>query len=158
MENMYNSYTTLKLMDSLIKPILLYASDFWGCLKLPKNNPIENLHMMMCKQILGVQKQTSNIGVLLEIGRNPLCICAVKFSVKNWERIRLGIGNEVLIGAYREDEVSWDSSIRRLLESNGMLNFYVDNPISEFPFIYKRIYQRLYDNFLETSLRTILVS
>ena len=158
MENMYNSYTTLKLMDSLIKPILLYASDFWGCLKLPKNNPIENLHMMMCKQILGVQKQTSNIGVLLEIGRNPLCIYAVRFSVKNWERIRLGIGNEVLIGAYREDEVSWDSSIRRLLESNGMLNFYVDNPISEFPFIYKRIYQRLYDNFLETSLRTILVS
>ena len=50
--------------------------------------------MMMCEHILGVQKQTSNTGVLLEIGRNPLCICAVKFSVKNWERIRLGIGFE----------------------------------------------------------------
>ena len=34
----------LSLVDSLIKPILLYASDFWGCLKLPQNNPIENLH------------------------------------------------------------------------------------------------------------------
>ena len=147
--------TTLKLMDSLIKPILLYASDFWGCLKLPKNNPIENLHMMMCKHILGVQKQTSNTGVLLEIGRNPLCICAVKFSVKNWERIRLGIGNEVLIGAYKEGILSWDSSIRRLLESNGMLNFYADNPMLEFPFIYKKVYQRLYDNFIETSFGAI---
>ena len=27
---------TLHLFDSLIKPILLYGSDFWGCLKLPK--------------------------------------------------------------------------------------------------------------------------
>ena len=27
--------TTLSLIDCLIKPILLYASDFWGCMKLP---------------------------------------------------------------------------------------------------------------------------
>ena len=57
---------TLTLIDSLIKPILLYASDFWGSLKLPQNNRIENLHMMMLKQLLGVQKQTSNTGTLLE--------------------------------------------------------------------------------------------
>ena len=90
---------TLTLVDSLIKPILLYASDFWGCLKLPKNNPIENLHIMMCKQILGVQTQTTNIGVLLELGRIPLSISAVKFALKNWERIRLGQGNEILTDA-----------------------------------------------------------
>ena len=36
--------TTLTLVDAMIKPILLYNSDFWGCMKLPKNNPIENLH------------------------------------------------------------------------------------------------------------------
>ena len=49
----------------MVKPILLYASDFWGCLKLPKNNPIERLHNMFCKQLLGVQKQTNTIGILL---------------------------------------------------------------------------------------------
>ena len=27
--------------NHMVKPILLCASDFWGCLKLPKNNPIE---------------------------------------------------------------------------------------------------------------------
>ena len=58
----------------------------------------------MCKQILGVQKQTTNIGVLLEIERTPLSIFAA----------------EVLIEAYKEGAVSWDSS-----------------------FIFKRIYQRL---------------
>ena len=75
--------TTLSLVDALIKPILLYVSYFWGCMKLPKCNPIENLHMMMCKQILGVQKQTTNIGVLLELGRTPMYLYAAKFAVKN---------------------------------------------------------------------------
>ena len=73
---------SIKLFDSLVKPILLYASDFWGILKLPKNNPIENLHQKCCKQILGVQKQTSNIGVLLELGLVPLSIYAKKTRLK----------------------------------------------------------------------------
>ena len=32
-------------MLNRLEPILLYASDFWGCLKIPINNPIENFHM-----------------------------------------------------------------------------------------------------------------
>ena len=145
----------LDLVDSLVKPILLYASDFWGCLKLPKNNPIENMHMTMCKQILGVQKQTTNCGVLLEIGRIPLHIWAAKFAIKNWERIRLGSGNEILLEAYKEGAVCWDLSIKSLLETNGMLNFYVDNPVCEYPFVFKKVYERLYDNFHATSFGEI---
>ena len=64
--------TTLHLFDTLIKPILLYNSDYWGCLKLPKNNLIENMHTRFCKEILGVQRQTANVGVLLELGRIPI--------------------------------------------------------------------------------------
>ena len=44
------------IFDTMIKPILLYSSDFRGCLKLPKENPINILHIMFCKQILGFQK------------------------------------------------------------------------------------------------------
>ena len=90
-----NLGTTLSLIDALIKPILLYCGDFWGCLKLPRNNHIENMHMMICKHLLGVQKQTTNVGVLLELGRIPLHLYASKFAVKNWERIRMGIGNVI---------------------------------------------------------------
>ena len=43
--------TTIKLFDALIRPILLYASDFWGVLKMPKHNPIEILHLHVCKQL-----------------------------------------------------------------------------------------------------------
>ena len=74
---------TLNLFDTLIKPILLYASDFWGCLKMPHNNPIENTHMRFCKDLMGVQRQTSYIGVLLELGRVPIMICGEKNCVKN---------------------------------------------------------------------------
>ena len=66
---------SLHLFDSLIKPILLYASDFWECLKLPKNNPIENVQIRFCKELLGAQKKANNIGVLLERGRIPLKGC-----------------------------------------------------------------------------------
>ena len=83
-----NVYTVLYIFDIVIKPILLYAADFWGCLKITKVNPIDTLHYMVCKQVLGVQRKTTNIGVLLEIGRLPLYIDTIKFSVKNWERIR----------------------------------------------------------------------
>ena len=73
---------TLKLFKSLIEPILLYASDFWGILKMPTNNPVENVFTSFCKQLLGVQKQTSNIGVLLELGQTPLMILAQKMRSK----------------------------------------------------------------------------
>ena len=65
-----NIEITIHLFDSLVKPILMYMSDFWGGLKCPaeQRNPIEKLHFMACKQLLGVQKQTTNIGVLLELG------------------------------------------------------------------------------------------
>ncbi len=81
---------TLHLFDSLIKPILMYMSDFWGGLQPPdeKYHPIEKLHFMACKQILGVQKQTTNIGVLLELGRIPLQHFAIKTAIKIWERIK----------------------------------------------------------------------
>ena len=85
-----NVQTTLSILDALKKPILLYCSDFWGCLKLPKDNPISKVHIMACKDILGVQKQTTNVGVLLELGRIPLQTYAKRAAIKNWERIKSG--------------------------------------------------------------------
>ena len=70
---------SIKLFKALIKPILLYGSDFWGILKLPKNNPIEVLQQSFYKQLLRVQKQTTNVGVLLEVGEVPLDIYAKKW-------------------------------------------------------------------------------
>ena len=50
--------------------------------------------MKFCKDVLGVQRLTTNVGVLLELGRIPLelgriplCVYAKKNCIKNWGRI-----------------------------------------------------------------------
>ena len=114
---------TTRLFDSLVKPILLYGSDFWGCLKLPHNNPVENLHMQFCRQILGVQKNTTNYGVLLELGRTPLVLQAQRLSLKNWERIKNGDGNILIVNSHhnaQEKALDWNQTICHLLAKYGM--------------------------------------
>ena len=70
-------------------------------MKLPRSNAIHNFHMMVCKQILGVQKQTTNIGVLLELERVPLNLYAKKSAIKNWERIRLKNSNTLVSHSHK---------------------------------------------------------
>ena len=121
---------TIGLFDTLVKPILLYGSDFWGCLKPPRNNPIENLHMQFCRQLLGVQKYTTNNGVLLELGRTPLMLEARKLSVKNWERIKNGDGNHFVTNSYQNascKKLDWSATICNLLAINGMQYRITDN-------------------------------
>ena len=99
---MFCPTTTLHLFDTLIKPILLYYSDFWGCIKMPKNNPIENAHIRFCKELLGVQRQPTNIGVLLGLRRIPIMIYGIKNCIKNWSRIHiLGKANEIVLLTHR---------------------------------------------------------
>ena len=105
---------TLHLFDSLRKPILLDGSDFWGCLKLPKNNPIENLQMAFCKGLIGVQKQTSNLGVLIELGRIPLTIYAKKYCIKNWESIAIKKNSNRLVKTLYE----WDLQKKHWMAKN----------------------------------------
>ena len=132
--------TALNLYESMIKPILTYASDFWGCLKLPKNNPIEVFHMKVLKQILGVQKQTTNLGVLLELGKTTLDLECIKLGVKNWERIKKGNANTLLKASYKDatvEELPWISGIRLNLEKNGLLSLFLDEYPDKPPFIGK---------------------
>ena len=115
---------TLHLFDTLIKPILLYNSDFWGCLKVPVNNPIENVHMRFCKDLLGVQRQTSNIGVLLELGRMPIMNYGKKNCIKNWGRIHvIQRANEMVIRSHLnsiENQLKWSLSVSDCLNRMGI--------------------------------------
>ena len=133
-------------------------SDFWGCLKLPKQNPIENMQIMMYKHLLGVQKQTTNIGVLLELGKVSLHINATKLAIKNWERIKMGHSNEILQSSYGEAEsenLNWISSIRECLEKNGLLDLFLNNYENKPPFIHLKIFQSLSDQFHQNAFEKI---
>ena len=118
---------TTHLFDSLVKPVLLYASDFWGSLKLPKYNPVENLHIKFCKELLGVQVQTTNIAVLSEIGRIPLTLYGKKNASKNWERIGIHHrANKLLLTSYQNSvENGWTSFMRNCFSSIGLLDLFL---------------------------------
>ena len=153
---------TLYLFESLIKPILLYGSDFWGCLPLPKNNPIEKLHLMFCKHILGVYKTTTTEGVLLELGKLPLSLFAQKAAVKNWERIRKGKCNPLLFLSYKcaikdatEGNCMWLSNIRKTLENNGMLYSFLNQYKNKPLFVHKKLFQILSDQFHQNAFEAI---
>ena len=151
--------TALSLYDALIKPILTYASDFWGCLKLPQNNPIETFHLKVLKQVLGVQKQTTNIGVFLELGRTPLYMECVKLGMKNWERIKQEKANPLLLASYKDaviEELPWISRVKLNLEENGLLSLFVNQyPANKPQFIGKKLYQSLVDQFHQNAFETI---
>ena len=56
-----------------------------------------NKTITICKQLIGVHKSTTNIGVLLEVGRVPLTLYARKLAIKNWERIQKTKANSLII-------------------------------------------------------------
>ena len=56
----------------------------------------------------------------------PISLYARKLAVKNWERIRNGQGNKILIDTYRVSGRSWESMINKMLQGNGMVNFYAN--------------------------------
>ena len=153
-----NIVETMNLFDVLIRPILTYASDFWGCLKLPKNNPIENVHTMFCKHILGVNKQTTNYGVWLELGKTPLMIFAQKAAIKNWVRIRRGDANHYLKISYKnaqEDSLEWLSRIELTLSAIGMGDIFRNDMGINTRIIPGIVSQRLTDIFHQEAFSTI---
>ena len=148
---------TLKLFESLIKPILLYASDFWGILRLPKNNPLETLHHSFCKQLLGVQKQTTNIGVLLELGQVPLKYYAKRNAIKNWKRISThNSTNDILIKSFKfalSQELTWPIEIRTNLSEIGMMEYFLNN--EQYNMIHDKAFQRMCDIFHQNAFAEI---
>ena len=59
------------LFDIKIQPILMYASEIWGTMRL---DGIEKVHMMACKRLFGVPLRTPNKMVYGELGRDPLFV------------------------------------------------------------------------------------
>ena len=156
----YNIRNTIHLFNYMIRPILLYCGDFWGCLKHPKNSPISRFHMSFCKQLLGVCKQTSTNGVLLELGLTPILFSAIKATVKNWERIRKHNCNKLLLAAYNEARLSklpWATSLEETFARNGMLNMFSRTQLqrdNQSP-PHVELFQRLVDQFHQNALSDI---
>ena len=117
---------TIKLFDSLVKPILSYGSEVWGIIamghlvvnnfkKACENLPVEKLNL--CKYVLGVNRKTTNDAVRGELGRYPLLIDILSQTVRYYERIKT-LENESLVKLSYLDSIqtnyksSWTSCIQ----------------------------------------------
>ena len=155
-----NIYNTIHLFNYMVRPILLYCSDFWGCLKHPKDSPIAKVHLSFCKQLLGVRKQTNTSAVLLELNTVPILIHAKKASIKNWERIRNSSCPKLLKHAFSEslfNNLNWASSISNTFNRNGMSKVFssVQFRRGNQPLPSTKLYQRLLDQFHQNALSDI---
>ena len=116
---------TIKLFDALVRPILLYGVDVWGCFKASSNNtnPIEKLNSRLCKNLLGVKRNTSNVGCRCELGRHNLSAIGFQSTIKNWLRIAGGNRSKIISKLYDkslENSSSWATKMKNILFKHGM--------------------------------------
>ena len=86
----------LQLFDSLIRPIFLYAVEFWlpfiinrkgledfnGLMKFWEKFQPEILNQKVCRLLLSVHQKCSRLAVLGELGRYPVLFPALKLCIK----------------------------------------------------------------------------
>ena len=117
---------------------------------------VTTLLAMMYKQLLGVQKQTTDVGVFLELGTVPLTLFSTKLAVKNWERIRKGKGNSILIDVFKNSDDSWDSRVKDVLNLYHMSDFYFNDHADKLlPFIFNKLFKQMSEKYHHESFRAI---
>ena len=112
----------LQLFDSLIRPIFLYAVEFWlpfvipkkgydslhGLFKCWENFKPEILNQKLCRMLLSVHKKCSRLAVLGELGRYPMLLPALKHCLKYQYTIELSDNNNLINKAFTEMQNSQD--------------------------------------------------
>ena len=116
----------LKLVEVLIEPVMLYGCEVWGAFLCKKLSTLDNifsntklpfckLYIKMCKQILGVKKNSSNLPVLAELGVYPIIIKVLRQVYKYALR---------LIN-YKKNSLMGQAAIQqRKLMTNGSISFF----------------------------------
>ena len=131
------SYSTgINLFDHVVKPVLTYASDIWGCDRIKKNNsffnwmmndPLEKCHLKYLRYILGVNKHAPKLAIYGDSGRFPLAIDSLISSIKYLHRL-LNMSadeNPLLYETFRENQnlcitTSWFHKIKTFLSRLGV--------------------------------------
>ena len=126
------------MYDHTIKPILMYGSEITGMFKTSSaayrkeneyllqqtciNEFIDKSHFKYLKYILGVNKKSTKLAVLSELGRYPLYFSVVLSMLKYWFRIdkmESGLLSDAYIAnqsMVSDNTECWLSSIKFILQ------------------------------------------
>ena len=113
----------------------------------------------MCKHILGLKKQVSNVATKIEMGRYPIFIDAIKNCLNNWHRIQSRKGNYLiqLINQNFSNNGNWNKSIKNILEKHGFGYVWMgkDFNIDHFSVDLPKFIMRLKDCVIQTYFSTL---
>ena len=136
----------LALFDSKIKPIITYACEAWidsihddkDIASLLTKNTFETFHIGILKQILGVHKKTTNIAVLLELGRHPITTSITFQAIKYFLRLPTINPSSLLNLLYEEEKRTYTTKkdsfitfITRRLNLLGLSNIWREQLTNE---------------------------
>ena len=80
------------------------------------------------------------------------------FGVKNWERIRKGDANSLIVDSYKDaskEGLPWISGIEGHLERNSLHHLFINTFPNRFPFIHKKLHKAMIDQFNSDALSSI---
>ena len=103
-----NIDTYLTLFDTQIKPIILYACEAWADsikeniddVTILTKNKLEIFQISIFKQILGVSRKTTNLAILLDLGRYPISTYLHYQAIKYFSRLSSINSERLLYEAY----------------------------------------------------------
>ena len=171
-----NICTYLTLFDTQIKPILLYACEAWAetikgnfdDVTLLTKNKLEKFQIKTYKNLLGVSRTTSNISILLELGRYPITSYMHYQTVKYFTRLSTIKNDRLLHEAYNLEkekihtrEKGFINYMTNTLNRIGMSNIWIkqfaydNNPLLYKPTINRNILKRFHDIFMQNALANI---
>ena len=155
--------TIIKIFEKMVEPILMYNCEI-GLVKMPKNTTWEKFEKNMwtyssdidkvtyglLRQTLGLQKKTTRLGMLAEVGKHPLCmrmyIQIMKYYVRLISTNSKLLKNALLEATKRQQEgkYSWLKQIYFLRKATKLDNKFelVKEPMTFVSKFKKNIYQK----------------
>ena len=120
--------TQIHLFDTMVKPIMLYGCEIWGYSDV---SPLEKLHLMFLKMILGVHTRTCSNMVYGELGKFPIVIDIKKRAIGFWARILTGKESKLIKIVYSRFKHMYDSDLFKSEWFEFIKNILVDCELSE---------------------------
>ena len=130
--------TAIKIYEKIIEPILTYncevteafMPDGWKYDKFKTKiwdtgHELNKTNLSFIRQILGVHKKTTNIALLAETGKFPICVKIFSHIIKYWLRIKT-TEKTFLKEAHKMNEVNFSSGKRSWMKMINFLTKYTE--------------------------------
>ena len=158
-ERMLNPRLCLKLFDTLIAPILSYASEIWATEIKRTDNCLESICMSFYRFILGVSKCTPLEGVRAELGRLPLKISLYMSVIRYWCRLNSLPANDILKKALTENrkiQSPWVKFINQYMGSCDHMHVFSSLGVKSYCQLKKKMKENFTRDYMDSWKRNLL--